>query len=128
MELLQLPDIANLSAQLQQQLQLALSPPDGMVYRGPILDVGPTLVRAHLPGVALGELCQVEAPDMLAEVVAIEQQTALLSPFAPPAGSGCAHLAIAIVSVPGLICLGEFWMAWGCRSIAARHCAGIGVS
>lgn len=89
MELLQLPDIANLSAQLQQQLQLALSPPDGMVYRGPILDVGPTLVRAHLPGVALGELCQVEAPDMLAEVVAIEQQTALLSPFAPPAGLRC---------------------------------------
>ncbi|WP_145566900.1 EscN/YscN/HrcN family type III secretion system ATPase [Yersinia aleksiciae] len=86
---MQLPDISNLSAKLQQQLRLSSSPPDGIECCGPILDVGPTLIRAHLPGVKLGELCQIESPNMLAEVVAIEQQTALLSPFAASAGLSC---------------------------------------
>ncbi len=89
MKSMQLPDISNLSAKLQQQLRLSSSPPDGIECCGPILDVGPTLIRAHLPGVKLGELCQIESPNMLAEVVAIEQQTALLSPFAASAGLSC---------------------------------------
>ncbi|HDL8427960.1 TPA: EscN/YscN/HrcN family type III secretion system ATPase [Yersinia enterocolitica] len=86
---MKLPDIARLSVQLQQQLRLLPSPPSGIESCGPILDVGPTLLRAHLPGVALGELCRITSPDMLAEVVAIEQQTALLSPFASSAGLRC---------------------------------------
>ncbi|ELI8304110.1 EscN/YscN/HrcN family type III secretion system ATPase, partial [Yersinia enterocolitica] len=53
---MKLPDIARLSVQLQQQLRLLPSPPSGIESCGPILDVGPTLLRAHLPGVALGEL------------------------------------------------------------------------
>ncbi|CFQ55968.1 Secretion system apparatus ATP synthase ssaN [Yersinia aleksiciae] len=89
MKSMQLPDISNLSAKLQQQLRLSSSPPDGIECCGPILDVGPTLIRAHLPGVKLGELCQIESPNMLAEVVAIEQQTALLSPFAASTGLSC---------------------------------------
>jgi ATP synthase in type III secretion protein N len=89
MKLMKLPDIATLGAQLQQRLCVSPSLPDGIGYRGPILEVGPTLLRANLPGVALGELCQIESPDMLAEVVAIEQQTALLSPFASSAGLRC---------------------------------------
>lgn len=83
------PDIARLSTQLQQQLRLPPCPPSGMVSCGPILDVGPTLLRAHLPGVALGELCQIASPDRLAEVVAIEQQTVLLSPFSSSVGLRC---------------------------------------
>ena len=86
MNLMKLPDSPTLSAQLHHQLRLSSLPPDGITYRGPILDVGPTLLRANLPGVALGELCRIASPDMLAEVVAIEQQTALLSPFASSAG------------------------------------------
>ncbi len=89
MKSMQLPDISNLSAKLQQQLRLSSSPPDGIECCGPILDVGSTLIRAHLPGVKLGELCQIASPNMLAEVVAIEQQTALLSPFAASTGLSC---------------------------------------
>ncbi|MDA5490893.1 EscN/YscN/HrcN family type III secretion system ATPase [Yersinia kristensenii] len=86
---MKLPDIARLSAQLQQQLRLPSCPPTGIESCGPILDVGPTLLRAHLPGVALGELCQIASPNRLAEVVAIEQQTALLSPFSSSFGLRC---------------------------------------
>ncbi|WP_409350115.1 EscN/YscN/HrcN family type III secretion system ATPase [Yersinia vastinensis] len=89
MSLMKPLNISVLSAQLQQQLGLISSPPDGMKYCGQILDIGPTLLHAHLPGVALGELCRIASPDMLAEVVAIEQQTALLSPFASPTGLRC---------------------------------------
>ncbi|WP_145525955.1 EscN/YscN/HrcN family type III secretion system ATPase [Yersinia rohdei] len=83
---MKLPDIARLNTQLQQQLCMPASPPKGIESCGPILDVGPTLISAHLPGVALGELCHIGSVDMLAEVVAIEQQTALLSPFASSTG------------------------------------------
>ncbi|WP_057616042.1 EscN/YscN/HrcN family type III secretion system ATPase [Yersinia frederiksenii] len=86
---MKLPDVSILSLQLQQQLCLTSSPPDGVECRGQILAVGPTLLRAHLPGIALGELCRITSADMLAEVVAIEQQTALLSPFASSAGLRC---------------------------------------
>ena len=83
---MRLPDCSTLSAELNRQLRLSSSVPEAAEYRGPILDVGPTLIRAHLSGVALGELCQIESSNMLAEVVAIEQETALLSPFAASVG------------------------------------------
>ncbi|CQH60861.1 Secretion system apparatus ATP synthase ssaN [Yersinia frederiksenii] len=83
---MRLPDCSTLSDKLNRQLRLSSSVPEAAEYRGPILDVGPTLIRAHLSGVALGELCQIESSNMLAEVVAIEQETALLSPFAASVG------------------------------------------
>lgn len=86
---MKLPDVATLGPLLQQQLCLTSSPPEGVESRGQILDIGPTLLRAHLPGIALGELCRIASANMLAEVVAIEQQTALLSPFASSAGLRC---------------------------------------
>ncbi|CNI25216.1 EscN/YscN/HrcN family type III secretion system ATPase [Yersinia pekkanenii] len=86
---MKLPDLPKLNPQLPPQWLLSSSPPEGMEYHGPILDVGPTLLRANLPGVALGELCRIDSAGMLAEVVAIEQQTALLSPFAASTGLRC---------------------------------------
>ncbi|WP_342220978.1 EscN/YscN/HrcN family type III secretion system ATPase [Candidatus Fukatsuia endosymbiont of Tuberolachnus salignus] len=81
-----LPDIHLLSANLQRQLSFATSPPSGLSYSGSILDVGPTLLRASLPGVSMGELCRIEPEGILAEVVSIEQQVALLSPFSSSEG------------------------------------------
>ncbi|WP_145514389.1 EscN/YscN/HrcN family type III secretion system ATPase [Yersinia massiliensis] len=83
---MQLPDCSTLSDKLNRPLRFSSSAPEAAEYRGPILDVGPTLIRAHLSGVALGELCQIEPSKMLAEVVAIEQETALLSPFSASVG------------------------------------------
>ncbi|WP_392414788.1 FliI/YscN family ATPase [Edwardsiella piscicida] len=52
---------------------------------GRLLTVGATLLRAHLPGVGLGEQCTL--PDgSPAEVVAIEGDQALLSPYHAPLG------------------------------------------
>lgn len=64
-------------------------PPEGLRYRGPIVEIGPTLLRACLPDVAQGELCRIEPQGMLAEVVSIEQNMALLSPFASSDGLRC---------------------------------------
>lgn len=52
---------------------------------GRVLSVGATLLRAHLPRVGLGELCTL--PDgSPAEVVAVEKEQALLSPYREPLG------------------------------------------
>lgn len=52
---------------------------------GRILTVGTTVVRAHLPGVGLGEVCTL--PDgSSAEVIAVEGEQALLSPYREPRG------------------------------------------
>ncbi|WP_339056907.1 EscN/YscN/HrcN family type III secretion system ATPase [Candidatus Regiella endosymbiont of Tuberolachnus salignus] len=83
---MELPDIKQLSASLQQRLCFTTAPPTGLNYSGSIMDVGPTLLRASLPGVSMGELCRIEPVGTLAEVVAIEQQVALLSPFSSSDG------------------------------------------
>lgn len=54
-------------------------------YEGRIITVGATLLRAHLPGVGLGEMCALSNGSR-AEVVAIEEQQALLSPYQEPIG------------------------------------------
>ncbi|QDQ25066.1 EscN/YscN/HrcN family type III secretion system ATPase [Chitinimonas arctica] len=59
---------------------------------GRIIDVGPTILRASLPGVSLGELCRLEGRGIDAEVVSIEGPIALLSPFAEPVGIGRGEL------------------------------------
>lgn len=57
----------------------------GEHLEGRLLTIGATLLRAHLPGVGLGEQCTL--PDgSPAEVVAIEGDQALLSPYQPPLG------------------------------------------
>lgn len=52
---------------------------------GRLLSVGTTLLRAHLPGVGLGEICTLPN-DGFAEVIAIEGKEALLSPYHEPTG------------------------------------------
>lgn len=58
---------------------------------GRILTVGTTLLRAHLPGVGLGELCTLPGGSP-AEVVALEGEQALLSPYREPLGLACGML------------------------------------
>ena len=53
---------------------------------GRVVDVGPTVVRASLTGVGLGEMCRLEPSGIEAEIVAIRGGFALLSPFATPTG------------------------------------------
>lgn len=76
-----LPDVSPVSERLKKKLAFTIPVPSGAVYRGPILDVGRTLIKVSLPGVRMGELCRIEPNRILAEVVSIEQKTALLSPF-----------------------------------------------
>ncbi|WP_108651903.1 EscN/YscN/HrcN family type III secretion system ATPase [Dongshaea marina] len=61
---------------------------DGVRRAGRVNSVGQTLLRAHLPGVGLGELCLV-GEDLSAEVVGLQGDEALLSPFAEPVGVSC---------------------------------------
>ncbi|MCL9783735.1 type III secretion system ATPase SctN [Vibrio sp. S4M6] len=59
-----------------------------MRFAGKVISVGQTLIGAHLPNAFLGELCRVDS-ELLAEVVALEGETALLSPFSEPFGVSC---------------------------------------
>ncbi len=52
---------------------------------GRLTKIGSTLVRAHLPGVGLSEICYLPGGHP-AEVVAIEDKQALLSPYREPFG------------------------------------------
>lgn len=53
---------------------------------GRIVEVGPTLLRASLPGAGLAELCRIEPHGPEAEVVGVEGDFAWLSPFGEPFG------------------------------------------
>lgn len=57
---------------------------------GRIESVGPTVLKACLPGVQLGELCHVRVHNtekvIRAEVIGIDRETAILSPFEEPLG------------------------------------------
>jgi type III secretion protein N (ATPase) len=55
------------------------------VREGRVREVGPARVRAYLPSVGLGELCQLPGIG-LAEVIALEGAEALLSPYREPIG------------------------------------------
>lgn len=81
------PDPDRLYAQLQQYWTTAPTPmPTSDVLYGKIVEIGPTLLRAALPGVSLGELCRLEPSGIEAEVVAVQEQHVLLSPFTEPLG------------------------------------------
>ncbi|MDR6201306.1 type III secretion protein N (ATPase) [Paraburkholderia graminis] len=82
---MQMPDADILARQIDGNLdQLVFG--SGVTRAGRVVEAGPTLVKATLPGVAMGELCIIEPDGMQAEVVALEHEVALLSPFAEPVG------------------------------------------
>ncbi|MEN6082282.1 FliI/YscN family ATPase [Chromobacterium piscinae] len=68
-------------------------PPAGGDFRleGRLSEVGATLLRAHLPGAGLGELCFLPDGDP-AEVVGLDGDEALLSPYREPLGLSCGML------------------------------------
>ena len=79
----------------------------GERFSGQITEVGPTLLRASLPGVGLGERCRLEPSDIEAEVVAVEGDYAVLSPFSEPLGVTTGSHVYAM-GKPHEIALGEF--------------------
>ncbi|MBC8642785.1 FliI/YscN family ATPase [Caballeronia sp. EK] len=71
----------------------ALEPPklslNGDVrLEGRLFEIGPTLLRAHLPGVKIGELCTLPNGG-LSEVVGLNGTTAMLSPYQEPSNMTC---------------------------------------
>lgn len=60
----------------------------GVVRLGKVVDVGPTLIKAKVDGCGLGELCLID-DSVLAEVVALQNGFACLSPFSEPRGMRC---------------------------------------
>lgn len=88
-----LPNIELMSVVIVDAIARGLTPdtppPDGVVRSGVLLEIGPTLLRAYLPGVKMGELCRIEQHGMLAEVVKVLTDQVLLSPYASPQGLCC---------------------------------------
>ncbi|MFM5540428.1 FliI/YscN family ATPase [Aeromonas veronii] len=83
------PDYHNVLDALPKLVVGTFSPFEKL--EGRILKLDTTLLRAHLPGVSLGELCTL--PDgSPAEVIAIEEEQALLSPYREPLGLACGML------------------------------------
>ncbi|WP_308416455.1 EscN/YscN/HrcN family type III secretion system ATPase [Pseudomonas chlororaphis] len=73
---------------------------------GRIVEIGPTLLRASLPGVSLAELCRLEPQGLEAEVVAVEGDFAWLLPFGEPIGVTVRTL-VSTQGAPHSIALGE---------------------
>ncbi|MBV4465834.1 EscN/YscN/HrcN family type III secretion system ATPase [Pseudomonas sp. SWRI79] len=105
------PDLAAIQALLNDQpthtAASATTTEVGESLYGRITEVGPTLLRASLPGVGLSELCRLEPSGIEAEVVAVEGDFALLSPFAEPLGVTTGSNVRAL-GRPHEITLGEF--------------------
>ncbi|AHF73800.1 Type III secretion cytoplasmic ATP synthase [Candidatus Sodalis pierantonius str. SOPE] len=70
-----------LAAVLRQRLTPKGDPPDGYRLTGTLLQIGATLLRARLPGAMMGEVCRLLPTGGLAEVVGIEGDDVLLSPY-----------------------------------------------
>ncbi|MGQ5524519.1 FliI/YscN family ATPase [Chitinimonas sp. PSY-7] len=75
-----------------QAVLAALEPPvfkrtvhAGERYEGRLSEVSATLLRAHMPGAALGELCEVQGVGV-AEVIGVNGNSILLSPYREPQG------------------------------------------
>lgn len=71
---------------LARRLTPTADPPDGYRLTGALLHIGATLLRARLPGVMMGEVCRLLPAGGLAEVVAIEGDDVLLSPYGATEG------------------------------------------
>lgn len=87
---MRMPDAGIVLEQLAPRLG-GLLPGDGVERFGRVIEVGPTLLKASLPDAGLAELCVI-GDDMLAEVVGLQRETALLSPFREPVGMTCGAL------------------------------------
>ncbi|WP_221303403.1 type III secretion system ATPase SctN [Pseudomonas sp. JAI115] len=85
-----MPKLESLLHLLNQQPTLPPAHPlhanSGEQLHGRITEVGPTLLRATLPGVGLHELCRLEPSGIEAQVVSLQGHEALLSPFSEPRG------------------------------------------
>ncbi|NMP26465.1 EscN/YscN/HrcN family type III secretion system ATPase [Rahnella sp. SAP-1] len=81
------PDQHQVLEQLLAKLTLAPAVSAvGIELAGKVVEIGPTLLKASLPNVCLAELCRLEPSGIEAEVVAIEGNYAMLSPFSEPLG------------------------------------------
>src|SRR5260364_149717 len=85
-----LPDLERLAQQLAQRLDAhAVMNASGARSIGAVRRVNPTVLHARLPGAQLGELCQVGAQGLRAEVIGLHEETVILSPFEEPLGIAC---------------------------------------
>jgi type III secretion protein N (ATPase) len=77
------------------------------VPSGKLVAVTGPLVRAHLPGAEIGELCELRQPEgtnvRLAEVVAIDGDIASLAPYGSAAGLSARTDVVALGRRPGLV-------------------------
>ncbi|QGY32156.1 EscN/YscN/HrcN family type III secretion system ATPase [Pantoea cypripedii] len=84
---MRLPFEQLLCQELENRLRLPrVLPTSSCKIAGKIVEIGPTLMKASLPGASLAELCTLEPSGIPAEVVAIEGNYVSLSPFAEPLG------------------------------------------
>ncbi|PTB18749.1 EscN/YscN/HrcN family type III secretion system ATPase [Trinickia symbiotica] len=97
---------------------------------GRVTEVGPTLLRASLPGAGLAELCRLHPSGIEAEVVGVHGEFALLSPFAEPLGMK-AGSEVELLGRPHEIALGPFLLGAVLdgmgrpldAAVTARNCA-----
>jgi type III secretion protein N (ATPase) len=107
------PDINSVEAALVRRLARGVGRAQtafgcaGEKHYGRVTEIGPTLLRASLPGAGLAELCRLNPSGIEAEVVAVQGDFALLSPFAEPLGMtvGC---EVEPLGRPHEIALGSF--------------------
>jgi type III secretion protein N (ATPase) len=85
-----MPDADQVAAMIAPTLKPRLAV-EAIERFGRVVEVGPTLIKASMPDAALGELCVIGS-SLQAEVVGLEREIALLSPFAEPAGMSCGAL------------------------------------
>ncbi|RKT98828.1 EscN/YscN/HrcN family type III secretion system ATPase [Burkholderia sp. Nafp2/4-1b] len=83
-----------------------VAPEPNMRY-GRVVEIGSTLVRAKLSSVRFGDLCRLEPSGIDAEVVAVDGDAALLSPFDEPRGIS-AGSAVRSLGRPHRIPVGDF--------------------
>lgn len=76
-------EFSSLVEAVSRRLTLSGEPPDGIDMTGRVLHISASLLKVRLPGVFMGELCQILPGCTLAEVVAVDGEDALLSPFVP---------------------------------------------
>ena len=71
--------------QIPQALKAAVNDVTLVQVNGKVTQVTGTLIRALAPGVRVGELCRLRRPDheqeLLAEVIGLQQDQALLAPL-----------------------------------------------
>lgn len=80
--------------ELLQRLTLKHPPPDGYRRSGRLQHISTLLLNAWLPGVFMGELCHLQPGGELAEVMGINGDEALLSPFGTTAGLHCGQQVV----------------------------------